>query len=593
MKGNVLKSAVVQMIGYLSTMGALQGFHPLAVGLFIAVWCSRLIRFPLFPIMAVGIGINSGFLVGAKYGLILFTIMIVFFILEGKKSRASILSGSLIGGGIMYIMEVTDIYMSGPSKEEVVLATFATVLAISASVVFYKIIEMLQMPMNKDRNDGDDDGYREKLHSYEERVNSISDAFAKMAKNIERSAYADVETATTDVNVDKYIDVEDIEAKCIDKNYIEGNYIDGEGDDIDGRGGGCKCCRALKRQNSIYKNKLKESRRVIATQFLEMSKVLGESIDDTYDLHGISSEQMSILVSKLRDAGIVMKRAVRLDNRRGISEIIVTMKAKRGICVSIREVMKIINLVFDKEIEVIKEKRRVVSSEMETYRFRERPNFFVLHGLAKSSYDDVSGDNFSFVSLDSGQTLMGISDGMGTGIQAYKDSEMVLELIENLIMSGFGEETTLKLVNTLFVLEGEKLSPATVDMSIIDMYSGVCDFLKLGAAATYVKRGRWVETLRSTSLPMGGDESVDIESSTKKLYDGDFVIMMSDGIIETAAKQNKEEEIGRIILNTQEGKPQEMADKILKEALAVLGDVKEDDMTVFVTGIWNYGKCIA
>ena len=80
MKGKVLKSAVVQMIGYLSTMGALQGFQPLTVGLFIAIWCSRLIRFPAFPLMVVGIGLNTGLLSAAKYGLIFLTIAIVFYI---------------------------------------------------------------------------------------------------------------------------------------------------------------------------------------------------------------------------------------------------------------------------------------------------------------------------------------------------------------------------------------------------------------------------------------------------------------------------------------------------------------------------------
>lgn len=89
------------------------------------------------------------------------------------------------------------------------------------------------------------------------------------------------------------------------------------------------------------------------------------------------------------------------------------------------------------------------------------------------------------------------------------------------------------------------------------------------------------------------EECIDIESATKKLYDGDFVIMMSDGIVETAAKLNKEDEIGEIILRAKPGKPQDMADKILKDAIEVLGNKKEDDMTVFVTGIWNYEKCIA
>ena len=557
MKGNVLKSAVVQMIGYLSTMGALQGFQPLTVGLFIAIWCSRLIRFPAFPLMVVGIGLNTGLLSAAKYGLIFLTIAIVFYILEGKKTRASIYIGSFLGGTVLLVMELLDVYMSNLGKDTAIMAGLTTVLAISVSIVAYRIIEMLQLPAHKDKRD-DDDGYKEKLNSYEEKVSSISDAFAKMARNIERSLIIDKEEA------------------CDEDSQ-----------------GSCEHCRALKRQNIIYKNKLKDSRRVIATQLQEIARILGESVDDTYDFHSISNEQMGLLTSRLRDAGIVLKRAVRLDNRRGISEIIVTMKAKRGKCVSVKEVTRIINLVFDKDTEIVKEKRRVIGTDMDTYRFKERPNFYVLHGLAKTSYDDVSGDNFTFVSLDSGQTLLGISDGMGTGVRAYKDSEMVLELIENLMESGFGEETTLKLVNTLFVLEGEDLSPATVDMSIIDMYSGVCDFLKLGAAATYVKRGDWVEALRSTSLPIGGEECLDIESATKKLYDGDFVIMMSDGIIETAAKLNKEEEIGKLILEAKPGKPQEMADRILNDAIHLLGDVKEDDMTVFVTGIWNYGTCIA
>ena len=36
-----------------------------------------------------------------------------------------------------------------------------------------------------------------------------------------------------------------------------------------------------------------------------------------------------------------------------------------------------------------------------------------------------------------------------------------------------------------------------------------------------------------------------------------------------------------------------MADSILRDAIEVLGNRREDDMTVFVTGIWNYEKCIA
>ena len=119
------------------------------------------------------------------------------------------------------------------------------------------------------------------------------------------------------------------------------------------------------------------------------------------------------------------------------------------------------------------------------------------------------------------------------------------------------------------------------------MYSGVCDFLKLGAATTYVKRGNWVETLRSTSLPMGGEECIDIESATKKLYDGDFVIMMSDGLMEAIEEEEKDEVISNIIMSAKAKKPKDLAWEILNTVCEKTGSIINDDMTVLVTGIWD------
>lgn len=571
MKAKVIKSTVVQAVGFMTTQLWIGGYHPVAMALFMAVWCSRLIRFPLFPIMTAGIFIASGFLSAAKYGLVMFTIMIVYYIMEEKRTRIHILKGALLGGGVLGVMEFIDIYMSGGDGKQYVLAGLATLLAMSLSIVFYRIIEMIQMPGDKERGrhekghsknvykevykDAYKEAYKEKLSSYEEKMSSIATAFARMARSVEKMAGDQLMLG--DIMADEVV----------------------------------PDSSALLRQNEIYRQKLMDSRRVIATQMLEMSRILGECLDNTYDFKNITEEQFDTLKERMREAGIILQKVVCLDNRRGISEIIVTMKAKRGRCVSVRSVASMLVDVFGKNVEIIKEKRRVVGNDMTTYRFREKPNYYVLHGIAKANAEEVSGDNFSCLELDSGQTLLGISDGMGCGVQAYRDSEMVLELLENLMESGFSEETALKLINTLFVLDGENAAPATVDMGIIDRYSGVCDFMKLGAASTYVKRGDWVDAIRSTSLPMGGGGMPDIESTTKKLYDGDFVIMMSDGIIESAARQNKEEALGEIILDLEAGKPQEMAREILKRAQLMLGEEDEDDMTVLVTGIWNYAKC--
>ncbi len=567
MKGKILKSSLVQGAGFLSTQLWIGGYHPVALGMFMAVWCSRLIRFPLFPIMTIGIVMASGLLVGIKYGLVMFTIMIVYYIMGEKHQRVPIWQGAMLGGGVLGVMEIIDIYMSGGETKQYILALLATLLAVSLSIIFYRLINMMQMPGNKERGRRDKDiykeVYKEKLSSYEERMSSISGAFAKMAKSVEKVAEDGL-----------FCDYEDVTSWLT----YEDTY--------------CPHCHALLRQNEIYKHKLMDSKKVIATQLSEMSRILSECLDNTYDLKSVSKDRLDKLTQRFKEVGIVMEKIVCLDNKKGISEIIITMKSKRGRCVSVRSVASMLMDVFGKNVEIVKEKRRVVGTEMMTYRFKEKPNYYVMHGIAKANADDVSGDNFSCMELDSGQTLLGISDGMGSGIKAYRDSEMVLELLENLMESGFSEDTALKLINTIFVLEGENVAPATVDMGIIDRYSGMCDFMKLGAASTYVKRGEsWVEAIRSTSMPIGGGSTPDIESTAKKLYDGDFVIMMSDGIIESAARQDKEDVLGQMILDMKPGKPQDMAAELLKRACREFDVEDEDDMTVLVTGIWNYAKC--
>ena len=40
-----------------------------------------------------------------------------------------------------------------------------------------------------------------------------------------------------------------------------------------------------------------------------------------------------------------------------------------------------------------------------------------------------------------------------------------------------------------------------------------------------------METIQSTSLPAGMFEQVEFDTTAKKLYDGDYIIMVSDGTL--------------------------------------------------------------
>ena len=231
----------------------------------------------------------------------------------------------------------------------------------------------------------------------------------------------------------------------------------------------------------------------------------------------------------------------------------------------------------------------IVTEQYNEYQLFEEVNFMTLSGTARQTKNqgEFSGDNFAVMELNSGQTFMSICDGMGTGKKAWKYSEIIIDLLEKMIDSGFEESTTLKLANGVMLTGNQWQEPAAVDMALIDQYSGTCQFLKLGAACTYVKRGRWVECIKSTSLPLGVLEEIDMETITKKLYDGDFVIMVSDGIVDALNCQDKEEAMGRIIMDINTSNPKQMAAGILTKALTMCKGVPKDDMTVICTGVWE------
>jgi len=50
---------------------------------------------------------------------------------------------------------------------------------------------------------------------------------------------------------------------------------------------------------------------------------------------------------------------------------------------------------------------------------------------------------------------MCLSDGMGSGMEACRESEKVVELLEQFMESGFSQETAAKMVNSALVLKGE------------------------------------------------------------------------------------------------------------------------------------------
>lgn len=255
--------------------------------------------------------------------------------------------------------------------------------------------------------------------------------------------------------------------------------------------------------------------------------------------------------------------------------------------VSVRLLERLLSEWFGVPVRETLQYSRILSEEEQEMVFREEPGYYVTTGVARSvkKEQEVSGDSFSFFYEEDGEMTMILSDGMGSGETAAKESEEVLGILERMLAAGFQEETAIRLINSVLALRAEQKNFATLDISRINLYSGTCEFIKIGGAATYIRRGRWLECVAARTLPIGMVQHVDYDSVVKKLYDGDYIIMMSDGVLEVVPEKERERFLAEVIGEDAEQKPQVIAGRILNASLVLQNYEPKDDMTVLVCSV--------
>lgn len=288
-------------------------------------------------------------------------------------------------------------------------------------------------------------------------------------------------------------------------------------------------------------------------------------------------------------SGIVIREVNVLKNKTGKNEIVVLAKTLGKGCVSERKIRKIVSDVLGCGYYSDHNNRLVVNDESQQYVYHQENRFRFLYGVARECKDKggFNGDNFMVSNLACGKVVAAIADGCGSGKRAFIESRMVIELMENCIDAGFEERTAIDFINSAYINGGGRGNPVTMDMSVVDCQSGIMHCIKLGAVSTFIKRDGWVEIIKSSTLPMGVLEQVDYDCTDKKLYDGDYVIMISDGVLDNLPCVNKEEKLVEIINAVKMKKPKAIAEEILKASMVYNNEKAFDDCTVLVFGVFD------
>jgi len=290
-----------------------------------------------------------------------------------------------------------------------------------------------------------------------------------------------------------------------------------------------------------------------------------------------------------RKKHVIIKNVWVMDKVEGRRQVFLNLRARSGQCVSMTEITQILSRICGSPMTPEQGSRSIVNGDFHTVHFVEDVSYQVLYGVAKltKEMEKVSGDNYICRQEEAGRFVMCLSDGMGSGVEACRESEEVVELLEQFLESGFTQETAAKMVNSALVMKGQEGIFSTVDICAVDLYTGICNFLKAGASATFIKRDHWVEAISSESLAAGLIQQVDFETSSRKLYHGDYLIMMTDGVLDALPAMREEETMKEIIMDIHEETPKEMSRGILERVLGYSDYCARDDMTVLVAGMWK------
>lgn len=185
-----------------------------------------------------------------------------------------------------------------------------------------------------------------------------------------------------------------------------------------------------------------------------------------------------------------------------------------------------------------------------------------------------AGDSMAARETGSGKLVI-ISDGMGSGAPARRESRAAVSLVGDLMSIGVKELDALDCVNRLLICKGEYDMYATLDAMTFDYASGTARFLKLGAPPTYILRQGEVTELRAETLPIGIVEAIRPARKELILKPGDAVIMATDGITDALG-----EGMVAAIASIGSGRdPREMARTLL---MCAMSKSRNDDMSVMV-----------
>lgn len=343
------------------------------------------------------------------------------------------------------------------------------------------------------------------------------------------------------------------------------------------------------KQKLLWSNRIVQNREGCAASLISFADMIAAAAKELDSGIFLDERIERRLKNRFRKSGIRLINTVFYVYRNGKYEFHLTLKTAKGQCVTTKEIGRVVSECVGKKMVPRSSEQMLIWDEYSTIVLQEEVRFHTIQGVAKigKECEKVSGDTFFMAKLNGGKEGIVLSDGMGSGKRAFRESAMVVEMLEELLVAGFPAKTAIQMLNTALVVGREEVMFSTIDLCVVDLYGGECEFFKAGASTSFIRHKDRVEKLTSDSLPVGVLQNIEIKHVRRTLEDGDMIVLITDGVMDAFPVSEQEAILGALIQGARSENPKEIAHYILEQVLAFGNKEPADDMTVIVVGVWE------
>ena len=348
-------------------------------------------------------------------------------------------------------------------------------------------------------------------------------------------------------------------------------------------------CYRQARVNLMWNNRMMEQRMAAGEQIFQTAELLRKSASGFTDLPEREQRIRKKMKRELHGLGIELGPVRVFQSDEDRMEIYLLLRASGRTCVSARSIAEMLSDCCSVKMRPAWNCQAAVTNDPASFHFVPDTRFQIFCGISSitKAGEMISGDNFAFLQKDTGKVVMSLADGMGSGVGAYRESEKVIELLEQFLDAGFPQETAVRMINSCMLLQNYQQMFSTIDLCMVDLYNAKCDIIKSGAAATFICRGNEIEVITSNAFPAGVMQQSDYESLHRQLASGNSIIMMTDGVLDALPKEGREKMMVELIGKTASRNAKEYARRLMEKVYLMQKLQARDDMTILVGNIWE------